>query len=114
MAKSRNTFTERDPHTSIRDPELVVRKEEVRMCATRKLRRYIPASMPTVCPDCGGSTRMDDGRHIDPLHATILEYRTCAKCGAKLAAGRTMTDCEKDRLCNRAEAIAEYESTLSD
>jgi hypothetical protein len=52
---------------------------------------------------------MDDGRHIDPVRRKILEYRTCAWCNAKLAAGRDMTPVEVARLCDRAEAVAEYE-----
>jgi hypothetical protein len=88
----------RDPVFINRDPKL------------RKPRRYIPAPMPLVCPDCGHSTRMDDGRHVDPVRRKILEYRTCAWCGAKLAAGRDMTAVEVERLCDRAEAVAEYEA----
>ena len=52
---------------------------------------------------------MDDGRHVDPVRQRILEYRTCAHCGAKLAAGRAMTPREAEMLCTRAEAVAEYE-----
>jgi hypothetical protein len=86
----------RDPQPENRDPQ-------------RKPRRYIPASMPTVCPDCGHNTRMDDGRHTDPVRRTVLEYRTCAHCNARLAAGRPMTLSEVGKLCSRAEAVAEYE-----
>jgi len=75
-------------------------------------RRYIPANMPTVCPACQHNTRMDDGRHVDPVRQTVLEYRTCVKCGEKLAAGRPMTETEKVKLCGRADAIAEYEDTI--
>jgi len=96
MAKRYKT---RDPKPTTRDPQI----------ETRKPRRYIPASMPCVCPDCGHNTRMDDGRHVDPVRGVILEYRTCAKCGAKLAAGRPMTDREREKLCSRAQAVAEYE-----
>jgi len=53
---------------------------------------------------------MDDGRHVDPVRQRILEYRTCARCGAKLAAGRAMTQREVEALCTRAEAVAEYEA----
>lgn len=74
----------------------------------RNPRRYIPASAPTVCPDCGHNTRMTDGRHVDPVRQTILEYRDCVKCSAKLAAGRPMTQREKETLCDRAQAIGEY------
>jgi len=89
----------RDPDPQTRDPQ------------TRKPRRYIPAGMPTVCPVCGHSTRMDDGRHVDPVRRKILEYRTCAHCGELLAAGRPMTPVEAERLCTRAEAVAEYEAS---
>ena len=75
-------------------------------------RRYIPANMPTVCPTCQHNTRMDDGRHVDPVRQTVLEYRTCVKCGEKLAAGRPMTETEKAKLCGRAEAVAEYEDAI--
>lgn len=85
----------REPEVATRDP--------------RRPRRYIPANMPTVCPECGHSTRMDDGRHVDPVRRRILEYRTCAKCGAKLAAGRPMTAREVEMLCSRAQAVEEYE-----
>jgi len=89
----------REPEVTVRDPVM-----------PRKPRRYIPASMPCVCPDCGHGTRMDDGRHVDPVRQRILEYRTCAHCGAKLAAGRAMTPREAEMLCTRAEAVAEYEA----
>ena len=95
--------TNRDPVPSTPTPTPCPPKQE------RKPRRYISAAMPTVCPDCGHNTRMDDGRHVDPVRQKILEYRTCAKCNAKLAAGRDMTPAEKARLCSRAEAVAEYE-----
>lgn len=55
---------------------------------------------------------MADGRHVDPVRQRILEYRTCVKCAAKLAAGRPMTEREREQLCTRAEAVAEYESIL--
>ena len=77
----------------------------------RKPRCYIPASMPTICPKCGHSTRMADGRHVDPVRKKILEYRTCSKCGKKLAAGRDMTASEVESLCSRAEAVQEYEKS---
>ena len=86
-----------------RDPEPDVQQ--------KKPRHYIPASMPTVCPDCGHNTRMDDGRHVDPVRRTILEYRTCSHCGKRLAAGRPMTPIETERLCTRSDAVAEYEQT---
>jgi anaerobic selenocysteine-containing dehydrogenase len=101
MAK-RNEYRTRDPQPANRDPAP----------AQRKPRHYIPASMPTVCPVCGHATRMDDGRHTDPVRRTILEYRTCANCGKLLAAGRPMTPVEAERLCSRAEAVAEYEQSV--
>jgi len=55
---------------------------------------------------------MDDGRHVDPVRGRILEYRTCAHCGALLAAGREMTEREKALLCTRKEAVEEYEKTI--
>jgi DNA-directed RNA polymerase subunit RPC12/RpoP len=99
----RETTTNRDPITTNRDP---------RPDRRRETRRLIKANMPTVCPDCGGGTRMVDGRHVDPVRCKILEYRTCAKCGAKLAAGRDMTADEKTRLCDFREAVAEYEDIV--
>ena len=102
--KRNATYKIRDPKPKQRDPAIEQPK------STRKPRRYIPANTPTVCPDCGHNTRMDDGRHIDPVRQRILEYRTCAGCNAKLAAGRNMTEVEAIRLCSRAEAVAEYES----
>lgn len=89
----------RDPLPTTRDPA----------AKARHPRRYIPAAQPVICPDCGRNTRMDDGRHVDPVRRKILEYRTCCWCGAKLAAGRDMTAHEVDQLCSRAEAVAEYE-----
>ena len=77
--------------------------------AKRESRHYIEASMPTVCPDCGHTTRMADGRHIDPVKCTILEYRTCSKCEKRLAAGRKMTKREVERFCSHADAVAEYQ-----
>lgn len=53
---------------------------------------------------------MSDGRHIDPVRGRILEYRTCTWCAAKLAAGRDMTPVESATLCDRADAVAEYEA----
>lgn len=88
----------REPEVAVRDPVM-----------PRKPRRYIPAAMPCVCPDCGHGTRTDSGRYIDPVRQRILEYRTCAHCGAKLAAGRCMTPVEVETLCTRAEAVKEYE-----
>jgi hypothetical protein len=108
----RNEYRTRDPQPVTRDPvPSIPTPPPCPPKAERKPRRYIPASMPTVCPDCGHGTRMDDGRHVDPVRKTILEYRTCAHCGALLAAGRPMTDVEKQRLCTRADAVAEYEAT---
>lgn len=104
----KNPIVTRDPQPTNRDPVV-----EERPCQQRKNRRYIPASMPTLCPECGHNTRMDDGRHVDPVRCTILEYRTCSGCGAKLAAGRPMTDCEKRHLCSRVEAVKEYESEIN-
>lgn len=98
----------RDPQTSNRDPVIT----EAQTAAIHKPRRYIPASAPVVCPVCKGNTRMDDGRHVDPVRGRILEYRTCAHCGAKLAAGREMTEREKALLCTRKEAVEEYESIV--
>ena len=78
----------------------------------RDPRRYIPASMPTVCPDCGHNTRMNGGRHTDPGARRVLEYRTCIKCGAKLAAGRAMTKTEEAKFCTGFEVAVDqyYES----
>jgi hypothetical protein len=98
-------YKTRDPQPTNREPELTPPPQ-------RKPRRYIPASMPTVCPECGHSTRMDNGRHVDPVRKTILEYRTCAHCGELLAAGRPMTPVEAARLCSRADAVAEYERSV--
>jgi len=109
MARRKAQYTTRDPKTVTREPEHTEREPEP---VTRKPRRYIPASMPTVCPVCGHSTRMDDGRHVDPVRKTILEYRTCSKCNELLAAGRPMTPQETEMLCSRAQAVAEYEDTV--
>lgn len=86
----------REPVVTVRDPKMP--------------RRYISANMPTVCPKCGHSTRMDNGRHIDQVRRRILEYRTCSKCDEKLLAARPMTQREAEVLCVRAEAMAEYEA----
>jgi hypothetical protein len=114
MAQKHKT---RVPAVKNRDPRVTQQrttkskpKEEQPKPALRSPRRYIPASVPTVCPDCGHSTRMDDGRHVDPVRKTILEYRSCSKCPAKLAAGRPMTKREEETLCGRAEAVSEYET----
>ena len=112
MPKRNSDYRTRDPQPVNRDP--VPNIPAVPPClpkAQRKPRRYIPASMPTVCPECGHGTRMDDGRHIDPVRKKVLEYRTCANCAALLAAGRDMTPVEAERLCSRAEAVAEYEQS---
>ena len=91
----------RDPAPQHRDPELPQ--------SPRTPRRYIPAAMPIVCLECGHSTRMDDGRHIDPVRKTVLEYRTCAHCHAKLAAGRPMTPREAEKYCSHIDAVTEYD-----
>jgi hypothetical protein len=104
MPKRSSDYRTRDPQPATRDPH----PEQAQ--APRKPRHYIPANMPTVCPKCGHGTRMDDGRHIDPVRRRVLEYRTCAWCGAKLAAGRDMTKDEEKKYCTRAEAVREYES----
>jgi hypothetical protein len=105
-------YKTRDPQTTTRDPQPTTRDPEIEDAAKRtyKPRRYIPASVPVVCPECGGGTRMDDGRHVDPVRKRILEYRTCAKCGANLAAGRAMLPHEIEKLCTRAQAVSEYEA----
>ena len=100
----RTTYRMREPEVINRDPIPAQRKPQ-------KPRRYIPASGPTVCPDCGNNTRMSDGRHVDPVRQRILEYRTCVGCNAKLAAGRLMTPVEVTKLCTRVEAVKEYEET---
>ena len=87
----------REPVVTTRDPK------------PRNPRRYIAANMPTVCPECGHNTRMADGKHVDPVRRNVLEYRTCVKCGEKLAAGRPMTLTEEGKYCTRADAVAEYE-----
>jgi DNA-directed RNA polymerase subunit RPC12/RpoP len=110
---SRNKYQTRTPQIKIRDPEPGNRDPEPERREYTP-RRLIRASMPTVCPDCGGNTRMADGRHVDQVRQRVLEYRTCARCGAKLAAQRDMTADEKERLCGFAEAIAEYERIKSD
>ena len=102
----------RTPRVSTRDPK-PRQREEPQPKQTRKPRHFIPASAPTVCPDCGHNTRMDNGRHVDPVRKTILEYRTCVKCEKKLAAGRDMTPREAETLCDRAPAVAEYEETVA-
>lgn len=94
----------RDPEISTRDPEI-----KKRQCIAR---RYIPASSPVVCPECGGMTRMSDGRHIDPVRKTIVEYRTCARCGIKLAAGRKMVAHEERKHCEFADCVKDYEESL--
>lgn len=110
------TITTRDPVPVNRDPQPSLLSDIAPIppvaSHTIKPRRYIAASMPCVCPTCGHNTRMADGRHVDPVRARILEYRTCIGCGALLAAGRPMTEMEKSRLCIRAEAVAEYEETV--
>ena len=96
----------RDPKVATRDP---VPEGWTDDTTTRKPRRYIEASMPCVCPVCGHATRMADGRHIDPVRRRVLEYRTCAWCGEKLAAGRAMTEREAETLCSHADAVEEYQ-----
>lgn len=99
-----NKIATRTPEVATRDPERVEKQ-------TRMPRHYIQASMPVVCPDCGHSTRMANGRHIDPVNRHILEYRTCCHCDKKLAAGRMMTAREAERFCEYADAVAEYDAS---
>lgn len=100
-------ITTRDPIPQHRDPDPTLAPAPA--SPPRAPRRYIPASMPIVCPDCGHGTRMDDGRHIDPVRKTILEYRTCSHCHAKLAAGRAMTPREAEKFCSHVDAVTEYD-----
>lgn len=103
MARRKAEYATRDPEPTTRDPEPV----------TRQPRRYIPAAAPVVCPECGGPTRMADGRHVDPVRKTILEYRTCAHCGEKLAAGRDMVAHEVALHCRGFEgAVREYQNSM--
>jgi len=106
MAKRVRQYKARDPKPTSRDPGFTPPPP-----VPRAPRHYIPASMPTVCPACGHGTRMDDGRHVDPVRKTVLEYRTCSHCQKKLAAGRDMTAQEESQLCSRVEAVKEYEDT---
>jgi len=56
---------------------------------------------------------MEDGRHVDPVRRTVLEYRTCAHCGEKLAAGRPMVAHEVAEYCRGFEAaVAEYQQAV--
>ena len=93
----------RDPMVTARDP----------VAATHRPRRCIPASMPTVCPLCGHSTRMANGRYIDPANRRIVEYRTCSKCGEKLGAVRDMTPREVETLCEHAVVVEDYQKTAA-
>jgi hypothetical protein len=95
----------RDPVVENRDPVI---EQPRRVCNPR---RYIPASMPTICPECGHNTRCDSGRHIDPVRCKIVEYRRCSKCNLLLGAGRPMTEREKELLCKGAEVIKDYEKS---
>jgi hypothetical protein len=102
-AKKRRTqpaIRTRDPQPKERDPQ---------PAQPRKKRRYISANMPTVCPDCGRSTRHTGGKHTDPVDKRILEYRECIKCKLPLTCGRPMTLSEIERYCTHAEAVADYE-----
>jgi len=113
MREKRSDYRTRDPQPTTRDPARTVPDiPSPPPPPQRKPRHYIPASMPTVCPKCGHGTRMDDGRHTDPVRKTILEYRTCANCDHRIAAGRPMTPVEAAQLCSRAAAVAEYEQSV--
>ena len=118
MAKRKEQYTTRDPEPVTRDPDYGTRNGVPNIPTPppppdRKPRRYIPASMPVVCPECGGPTRMADGRHVDPVRKTVLEYRTCARCGQKLAAGRPMVAHEEAQHCRGFEgAVAEYQESI--
>lgn len=105
----KSDYSIREPRVEVREPVIVAERSTIQ----RQARRYIPASMPVVCPECGGPTRMADGRHIDPVRKTVLEYRTCARCGLKLAAGRPMIEHEVAHYCLGYEvAIAEYQQSV--
>jgi predicted RNA-binding Zn-ribbon protein involved in translation (DUF1610 family) len=71
-------YSTRDPKPRTRDPRI-----------------FVPASPPTVCPKCGAHTTMKDGRRVDREAGRIVEYRTCTACGRRLAAGRPMTEHER-------------------
>ena len=102
MAKKIKTRT---PAVKDRDPQMDLPKKKIE----RAPRSYVEAAMPTTCPKCKHGTRMADGRHIDPVKRTILEYRTCSKCGHKIAAGRMMVEWEVEKYCSHAAAVAEYQ-----
>jgi len=55
---------------------------------------------------------MANGRHVDPVHKHVLEYRTCGHCNKKLAAGRMMTKREQEQFCDYSEAVAEYQESV--
>jgi len=101
----------RDPQVTNRDPVTVARENVIEKRPYHP-RRCIQASMPTVCPSCGHNTRQDDGRHVDPVRARIVEYRTCIKCKMLLGAVRPMTEREKERLCRGAEVVKDYEESV--
>lgn len=99
----------RDPIVTNRDPGAVAQKDEKRQYHQR---RCIQASMPTICPDCGHNTRQDDGRHIDPVRARIVEYRTCIHCKLPLGAVREMTQRERELLCKGKDIVKDYEELV--
>ena len=114
----KQTYQKRVPSVVTRDPVIAMRGGVPNIPTLppvpkkRVARRFIAASAPVVCPACGGKTRMDDGRHVDPVRRMILEYRTCVRCGALLAAGRAMVAHEVAQLCSRADAVREYEESV--
>ena len=114
MANRSGNYKTRDPKPTNRTPKIEQAEAVQDEPKQRSPRRYIAANMPTVCPDCGHATRMSDGRHVDPVRKTILEYRTCKHCGELLAAGRPMTGREVERLCGFAGPVSDYEQTLSE
>jgi len=99
-----NVVKTRDPVPVQRDP--VIEKPK----RTYESRRYIPASVPVICPECGHNTRQTGGRHIDPVNKTIVEYRTCCKCGLKMGAGRPMVAFEVAKYCSHADVVKEYDA----
>ena len=109
MAKKYKTRIET---AATREPVDIKTRNETPEPQQRKPRRYIAASMPTVCPACGHNVRQSDGRHLDPVRRTVLQYVTCCKCQLKLAAGRPMTLSETMKYCEMTPAILEYEQSL--
>ena len=76
---------------------------------TPKYEHFVPASAQCVCPKCGSTVRVAQGRHVDPVREIVLNYCECSKCGNKVVVEVPMNDYQRHEFCTHKDAVAEYQ-----